>query len=1068
MKSYVNYAILICFFLLISCGVSNYNYPKAIDGKIDLSSWNDMSIYSVKLDGEWEFYPDRYILGEEFEKPENSSEKILITVPSHWGSYLKDKFPHRENVGEAYGTFRLKIIYPQNSRFAISSSWVANAFRLYCGKKLLLTQGTPGTSREDTIPYNDYFSVNLTDCNSDEIVFHIANFNHRLGGLRQPVTLVRDTFQFKHLMKEEAILYVLVSINLAFFLYHFLLWVLRRNDKASLFFSFLCIGTCVLIFTSEKFFQRLVNQNIFDLQYRLEFISIPLLIMANLAFMKNLFPQEISYKLSFTIYSIGFFISIPFAILPSVASSYFVPYMQFFVFVALLTVIAIAILARIRKRRLSRAIIFAYSLAFLCVLYDILMLNGFIPVGMRLMPFGFLGVIFVQAGAIAGLFTEAYHTAEHLSNNLKEEVALKTKELADANISIQTAYEQKTAFFQNISHELRTPLTLIKGPIQAAIRNQSPLDKEEIEMIGRNSNRLLQLVNQLLDLQKITSGQMKADIKPINLYLFLKMITESFSPYLKSKEISITFTPHSDALYVLADLDKLEKCIDNYISNAYKFTPAKGKIEIITSEFSNDKNQIQVLVKDNGVGIPYEKQKFLFSRFGYSEISLSKDQEGTGLGLSLVKQLVELMNGSVGYSSVAGEGSSFWFTLLVSEEHIDSNPLDFSLRQDILEFSSQKKSKKEELNYENPKSNEKILIVDDNSDLRRYIEKLLGSEGYMIITAFDGLDGKQKAENYNPDLIITDLMMPRLSGIDMIKKLRENILFKTTPILLLTAKAEEETRKEVVRAGADGYLSKPFDDSELVVTVRNLLNLKSKEKLILKDLELARSVQQNLLPRNDPSVHGLSFSSKYIPMVEVGGDYYDYAIYPDDRVGIFIADVSGHGVSAAMIGAMLKLIFSNKATSMEPAEFLSYCNEKLFNNIAAQFITASYSVISSNRKTLKIAYAGHPPARLIRNGQIQHLGKKGKPLGILESIKYEEEIYNLQSEDLLFFLTDGLIEITDSEFNTWDEDALDSELLKNKNLPVSDILDEVIRSGLEFRGKELSSDDITLIGMKVL
>ena len=117
----------------------------------------------------------------------------------------------------------------------------------------------------------------------------------------------QSAFQFKHLMKEEAILYVLVSINLAFFLFLFLLWVLRRNDKASLFFSFLCIGTCVLIFTSEKFFQRLVNQNIFDLQYRLEFISIPLLIMANLAFMKNLFPQEISYKLSFTIYSIGFF-----------------------------------------------------------------------------------------------------------------------------------------------------------------------------------------------------------------------------------------------------------------------------------------------------------------------------------------------------------------------------------------------------------------------------------------------------------------------------------------------------------------------------------------------------------------------------------------------------------------------------------------------------------------------------------------------------------------------------------------------------------------------------------------
>jgi GAF domain-containing protein/class 3 adenylate cyclase/PleD family two-component response regulator len=446
----------------------------------------------------------------------------------------------------------------------------------------------------------------------------------------------------------------------------------------------------------------------------------------------------------------------------------------------------------------------------------------------------------------------------------------KTREQAERLIQLD---RQKTEFFQNISHEFRTPITLIQGPLESAVASGEGLSYDQSAIALRNSRRLLRLVNQLLDLQRLDAGRMQPTFRPCDMVEFVNQIVDSFRLYCEKKGLQV-ITDLLECPVVYLDLEKFDKVLYNLLSNAMKFTPDGGTIRV---RLYNEGNACIVQIQDTGIGILPEQIPHLFERFRQAEGSENRSYEGSGLGLSLVKELVELHGGGVKVQSVYGQGTQFTLRLLTGADHLppeqvlhipgelntsrvtvelaDIEPVEST--EDNLEFLTRDLSSSPgnlNSNRQLPahsKTEQLILVVDDNPDMRSYVSNILrqSQNSYQVATARNGYEGYNIAQELRPSLIITDLMMPLVTGIEMIQMIRSDDNMRGIPIILLTAKVDEETRIEGTENGADAYLAKPFNDRELLAGARNLLALKENEKRVLElNTYLTESVLKRFLP----------------------------------------------------------------------------------------------------------------------------------------------------------------------------------------------------------------------------
>src|ERR671932_217832 len=346
----------------------------------------------------------------------------------------------------------------------------------------------------------------------------------------------------------------------------------------------------------------------------------------------------------------------------------------------------------------------------------------------------------------------------------------KTRQQAERLIELD---RQKTEFFQNISHEFRTPLTLMIGPLESVIERKQDLPYEQSVIALRNSRRLLRLVNQLLDLHRLDAGRMQASFRPCNLVEFVSQIVEAFRPYCNKKNIRLsTGLTRCPAVYL--DLEKFDKVVYNLLSNAMKFTESGGSITVKV-EPAGDHVRIQVI--DTGIGIKKEQVPHLFERFRQAEGSVNRSYEGSGLGLALVKELVELHGGQISVESVYSEGTTFNVWLQTGTSHlpveqvlevpteIQSSRAAEELADLEIEFpveEGEQEAGEPQLKVEGVPSSSpsKVLVVDDNPDLRAYVSRILRQEGHQVRTARNGAEGFQSAQEYCPQLIVTGFMFP--------------------------------------------------------------------------------------------------------------------------------------------------------------------------------------------------------------------------------------------------------------------------------------------------------------------
>lgn len=397
----------------------------------------------------------------------------------------------------------------------------------------------------------------------------------------------------------------------------------------------------------------------------------------------------------------------------------------------------------------------------------------------------------------------------------------------------QVAYEQKeagrladldalkTRFFTNISHEFRTPLTLLLGPIND-LRQRHPTDML-YQVMYRNANRLQSLIGQLLDLAKLDAGQLQLDSQPGNLVDDLQVWIASFESLAQSRDITLKMTQNRSQQWMRYDADKLEKIVTNLISNALKFTPAGGNVQVEVL-YADAEPAFTISVKDTGVGIAPDQIGHIFDRFYQADDSQQRVYEGTGIGLALVKELVTAMKGDIKAESQPGKGTTFVIRLpLESAEEPGSASPVLPVTNGTIPALEEKAVWVTAGEAEPETSSRKtVLIVEDNDDLRMYIRHVLEAT-YTVVEAVDGQDGLNQAVENLPDLVICDLMMPRLDGFGFCRQLKTQEATSHIPVVMLTAKADRESRIEGLTIGADDYLTKPFDRQELLLRVRNQL-----------------------------------------------------------------------------------------------------------------------------------------------------------------------------------------------------------------------------------------------------
>jgi hypothetical protein len=404
-------------------------------------------------------------------------------------------------------------------------------------------------------------------------------------------------------------------------------------------------------------------------------------------------------------------------------------------------------------------------------------------------------------------------------------------------------YNLKQQFFTNISHEIRTPVTLIISSINRLFDNNNLQDSKQIKAahtIRRNSNLLLRLVNELLDIRKLESNEIVLNVSKNEFISFVKEIYLSFSDIALDRTIKYSFKTDSNSLFLWFDRNQLEKVVFNLISNAFKFTNDTGLIEVIIEE---TKNEIVLTVKDDGIGISSEDLKKIFNRFYQVKTIHSKDNRGFGLGLAIVKDVVELHKATINVKSKFKKGSTFEVRFLKGNQHfnlLENNPVDS-------ENTAKKIGELEKKISHKSKKKIRILIVEDNLEIQESLKEFLEQELYEVIQSFDGEDGLKKASTEIPDLIISDLMMPKMDGIELSKKIKKNGITSHIPIIILTAKTADKDKLDGFETGADEYIIKPYNEDFLLSRIKNLVSNRKllKEKFINSNLLNPKEISIN-------------------------------------------------------------------------------------------------------------------------------------------------------------------------------------------------------------------------------
>lgn len=450
-------------------------------------------------------------------------------------------------------------------------------------------------------------------------------------------------------------------------------------------------------------------------------------------------------------------------------------------------------------------------------------------------------IIIILVGVLFFFVLRAFWTKNQLNAELssqKRQLEEQRDQLIALSRQLEDATHAKLAFFTNVSHDFRTPLTLITDPVEQ-LQQSNNLDEHErflLNIIHKNVTVLLRLVNQVLDFRKFEDGKLKLRLSQFDLRTQLLEWADAFRTLSFRKHIHFSIQTDNDSNYIVtADAEKLERIVYNLLSNAFKFTPENRSINVILSPFSKEgKNYLRLQVADTGVGMPAEHVQHIFDSF----YKIDVHHAGSGIGLALVKAFVEMHHGIIHVDTTEGQGTCF--TIEMPKHQIGDldpdttrNAVLTNLKEGAILAAAQETV--QITNNNTPAEDKKTaLVIDDNQDIRDYVRSIL-QDTYAIIEAANGQEGIQKAMKHIPDIIICDVMMPVMDGMECCRHLKSELQTSHIPIIMLTAYAADEQRIKGYECGADAYLAKPFCARLLTVRLRNLIDNRKRQQSFFTD-----------------------------------------------------------------------------------------------------------------------------------------------------------------------------------------------------------------------------------------
>ncbi len=733
---------------------------------------NDLTEKSVKLDGEWEFFWNQLLLPNEITK-----KGQYIQFPSLWNDQIIDG----QNLsGKGFATYRLQLILPPSSKeYMLHVEDMYSSFALYFNGELILKNGQPDTSESTYTPQWKPDFVELRHVkDTNELVLQIANFNHYKGGSSESISIGHYSYmksEQNQILAYDLILTGSLAMGGLFFLG---LYFFGHHDKAILYFSMFCIVYSYRIFGFGYYALHQLIDMPWHIGIRLEYISLFISTYLFGKFVEKLYPGEIHRAVIMPIYLITLTFSVSVLILPAFIFTRLVtPF--FFVLIIYLGVAIVSYIKAFKKRLIgSEYALLSTGVVFMVFIYNILVYFHWAPYWIAVSFWGYVLFFFSQSLILS--FRFAYF--------------LKTE-----RDRAEIASQAKTDFLSTISHEIRTPLNAVVG-ISHLLLQEKPRDDqyENLTSLKFSAEHLTSLINDILDYNKLESGNVEFEEMDVNLIELGKRIHQSYLAKAMEKGLKLQFDYHHDINQsLILDATRMSQILNNLIDNAIKFT-AEGEVKLMFDLITEDKDGqvIKFEIIDNGIGIPLEKLELIFERFTQASSSTTREYGGSGLGLSIVKKLLELQGVGIQVTSKVGEGTSFHFT---QQFPFGTGP--------VLPVIMDDSTNDEGL------LGKKILLVEDNKMNVLVAGKFLKNWGIEYEVAENGKIAVKKASSNNYDLILMDLQMPEMDGYEAAKIIRAS--GNNTPIMALTASALIRVQENIHSSGMDDFITKPFDPKEL-------------------------------------------------------------------------------------------------------------------------------------------------------------------------------------------------------------------------------------------------------------
>jgi Putative regulator of cell autolysis len=804
-RIFVIIAVIIFYILTVIFNVSNGTQKSQLlarEGIIDLVNWDFKKDGVVSLDGEWEFYWNQLLTYEDFHKEVPIKPDGYFKVPRVWTNYdlNGNKLP-----ANGYATYRLRIKTNDiNSLKGLKILTSSTSYKLMINNQVIAESGRVGKTKETSIPEFSPKAVSFQNSSKDfEIIVQVANFTYSRGGMWHSIYMGDDSDIRKLKEFDSGKAMFMFGVTLIMALYHINLFLLQKRTKAALYFGLLLLIVAIRItITGEYLVLNFIPTASIKWMVPIEYMTMYWGVIMTIAFVHDLYPEEIPNKIIKNVVYAGIVMSIFTIVTPiSIFTKYLMLY-EALIITMYAYILFSVVRAVIRKRESSVLLLVEAIVVLATFINDVLYYwnETHDKYGPSIEIAVFM-VIFIHSYILAERFSVTFDKIENLSKKL---------------ISLD---KLKDEFLANTSHELRTPLngiinitdSLLKG-IAGKLKYEQ---KENLEVVLASSRRLYNLISDIMDISNLEHNELKIYPKPIDIRMISERVIFSLK-YLKGGK-NIVFENYipKNAPLVFCDEERMGQIFYNLLENSLKFTE-QGYIKV-SAEFSN--NIITIFIEDTGVGIEDHNLERIFNSFG--QLNERKNYNGTGIGLSITKQLIELQGGKIGVKSEYGKGTCFFFTLPLAnyEAKRITKPIEVNLVE----------QKDKEVFFEKTKVIDRcnILAVEyDPISLKALINNL-----YLLDYTVQGVGTGKEALNLLEDgakfdVVILDVMMPDISGYDVLKKIREKYLPVELPVLLLTTSRNINDISTGFRLGANDYLIKPFESEELNARVNSLINMK--------------------------------------------------------------------------------------------------------------------------------------------------------------------------------------------------------------------------------------------------